>query len=99
MLKKSNQNARIFLENLKCDQSRSTFSSLERLLNELENKPDPEPNEIRLVESIYSFIEKYKLLENNISVYVRENTPKQSGSKLSELYEQSNKIGSSVLFD
>jgi hypothetical protein len=82
----SQARAKIFLEGLHSEGVRSTFENLQGLIESLESKNDPDPIEIKLVDSIYSFLEKLNLLENNISTYSKE-AINPFGNKLSSLYE------------
>lgn len=79
--------ARLFLESLASAGSKSTFTYLLKLTDELENKPDPDPIELRLLESIYHFLEKLKMLEGNIRTYAKEFNKDLPGKKLSDLYD------------
>ncbi len=85
------QAAQGFLDQLDNDPA---FERLGELVELLENKPDPEPTEVRLCENIYSVIEKIKILENNIRSYVIEARQSLPGNKLSSLYEDNSYDGS-----
>ena len=78
--------AKIFLEGLHSKETKSTFEHLQGLIETLESKNDPDPIEIKLVDSIYSFLEKLNILESNIKTYSKE-TSNPYGNKLSNLYE------------
>lgn len=82
----SQNKAKMFLEGLHSNQTKGTFEQLEGLIEILESKEDPDPIEIRLVQNIYSFIEKLNILESNIKSYSKETT-NLTGNKLSNLYE------------
>jgi hypothetical protein len=69
-----------------------------QLLEELENKNDPDPIEIRLVQNLYHFLEKLKILEHNLSSYVKDNNKNLLGTKLDSLYEKQESFGTSRLF-
>ena len=79
--------AQLFLESLSSDGSKNTFETLTRLVDELENKVDPDPIEVKLLENIYHFLEKLKILENNLRTYSKEFNKDLPGTKLSDLYE------------
>lgn len=79
-----------FLSKLQKESTQETFEILELLTEELENKNDPDPAEVQLVESIYLFIEKMKLMEGSIKKYVKESRSTLPGNKLSSLYEDLN---------
>lgn len=78
--------AKMFLEGLHSNQTKATFEQLQSLIELLENKNDPDPIEIRLVQSIYSFIENLNILESNIKSYSKESS-NLLGNKLTNLYE------------
>ncbi len=82
----SHAKAKIFLEGLHSVHLRNTFEHLQGLIESLENKNDPDPIEIKLVDSIYSFLERLNVLESNISSYSKDNF-ESTGNKLSSLYE------------
>jgi hypothetical protein len=79
-----------FLNKLQRESTQETFEILELLMEELENKNDPDPAEVQLVESIYLFVEKMKLMEGSIKKYVVESRTSLPGNKLSSLYEELN---------
>ena len=79
-----------FINKLQREATQETFEILELLTEELENKNDPDPDEIQLIESIYLFIEKMKLMEGSIKKYVKESRESLPGNKLSALYEDLN---------
>lgn len=74
-------------------------SSITQLLEFLENKVDPDPGEVYLLDAIYQYIEKTNLLESHLNKYIHKSASKLKGNKLNSLYENNNKYGSSVLFD
>jgi len=78
--------AKLFLEQIQAESNKSAFESLALLVEQLENKADPEPVEMHLVESIYSFLEQLKRMENNLQSYVND-TKKIPTNKLASLYE------------
>ena len=82
----SHNKAKMFLEGLHQNETKNTFEQLTGLIEILENKNDPDPTEVRLVNHIYAFIEKLNILEHNLKSYSKE-TSNVVGSKLSNLYE------------
>ncbi len=86
--------AQRFLEGLHTQEARDTFDMLHRLVEMLENKPDPEMTEVRLVDNMYSFIEKLRIMESNLSSYVRESRETLPGNKLALLYDDISASGS-----
>lgn len=87
MSNRSQNMAKLFLENLHLNETKSTFEKLINLVESLENKPDPDPTEVKLVHNIYSFIEKLNILENNLQSYATKES-NLMGTKLSSLYEK-----------
>jgi len=79
-----------FLNKLQRESTQETFEVLELLMEELENKNDPDPTEVQLVESIYLFIEKMKIMEGAIKKYIVQSRDTLPGNKLSALYEDLN---------
>ena len=85
-----------FLRELNSREVKESFQSLGYLLEFLENKEDPDPIEMQIVDSAYQTLEKLKLLEGFLKRYVGE-SDELKGSKLQRLYD--NNPGSDVLFD
>ena len=98
-MSKESKIAQRFLKGINQKESKVTFETLTYLINELENKADPEPEEIKIVESLYNFVEKFKILEYNLRQYVKSDIKDLPGNKLSSLYENGNSFGTSKLFD
>jgi len=73
------------------------FETLYYLLEILENKIDPDPEEICIVSELYQLIEKMKLLEERLRKYVK--TEKCPGNKLDELYKSIRPFGTSKMYD
>lgn len=87
-----------FLNEINSKSTKSAFGSLLTLVEDLENKNDPEPVEIEIVDVAYQLIEKLNLLQAAMKKYA--NTEHVlTGNTLDNLYESNNKIGSSALFD
>jgi hypothetical protein len=89
----SHKKAQMFLEGLHNNVTKGTFEDLQDLIDILESKNDPDPIEIKLVDSIYSFLEKLNILENNIKQYSKD-TRNPTSSKLGSLYENISYKGS-----
>ena len=98
-MSKETQIAQRFLESISQEPTKDTFTTLTDLIEVLENKDDPSPVEIRIVESLYHFIEKLKVLENNLRSYVKDDNKNLNGNKLSDLYESNTGYGSSKFFE
>jgi len=84
------QTAQRFLKGLY--ENENSVTVLNQLLEELENKSDPDPNEIVLVSQLYSLVENLKKVEDNLQSYIGETTNLR-GSKLSQLWEERNLDG------
>jgi hypothetical protein len=77
-----------FLNELKTGDTKPLFSLLNRIVENLENKVDPETIEIEMVDLAYQVIEKFQLLEAAMNKYVVDSHGKLEGSVLSDLYER-----------
>lgn len=76
-----------FLNELNSREVKSTFEFLETILDNLENKNDPDRIEMEIVDSAYQAIEKLNILENNLRKYVKGEYDKTlPGNKLFDLY-------------
>ena len=76
-----------FLNELNSKEVKGTFEFLEHLLKELEDKIDPDPIEMEIVDSAYQAIEKLNMLENNLRSYVTDQNKTLPGNRLNDLYE------------
>jgi hypothetical protein len=87
-----------FLLELHSKEVSPMFESLTFLLEYLENKEDPDPEEMRIVESAYQALEKLQTLEALLKQRVRKTHP-PTGTRLQELYDKApTSVGSQVLF-
>jgi hypothetical protein len=77
-----------FMRELNSDAVQETFETLSLLLDHLENKNDPEPSEVQLVDTAYQALEKLKTLEGLIKNHIGENDNIVKGNKLEKLYER-----------
>lgn len=96
---KSNQLVVNLLNELHEKEFKITFESLDVLLEYLENKNDPTQMEIQIINSIYQFIEKVKIMESSLRVYTQNNSQRLLGNKLTNLYENSILHGTQKLFE
>ena len=87
-----------FLNEINSKSTKDAFGSLLTLIEDLENKNDPEPVEIEIVDVAYQLIEKLNLLESAMRKYSSMEHV-LTGDKLDNLYEHNHKSGSSTLFD
>ena len=85
-----------FLRELNSDEVQEAFASLDALLDHLERKNDPEPFEMRIVDSAYQTLEKMKMLEGIMKQRVVESNVLK-GNRLQKLYDKSpTHVGSSI---
>ena len=86
-MSKTDKLALAFLTELHSDNVKGTFESLSSMLEELENKNDPEKIEIDLVQKAYQLIEDLNLLSEMLKNYVTENDV-LLGDKIQSLHEK-----------
>ena len=72
------------------------FDSINSLLEQLENKPEPNQSEIHLTTLLYQITEKLKLLESHLREY--SNDSNSMSKTLSSLYDNNDGYGTSRLF-
>jgi hypothetical protein len=87
-----------FLNELHSNQVQETFESLNVILEHLENKADPEPIELKIVEMTYHTIEKLKHLEGLLRRYYNSSSP-LIGDQLSDLYDKVSEVSTNSIFD
>lgn len=98
-MSKSNQLVINLLNELHKGEVKLTFESSTVLLDYLENKNDPTTGEIQIINSIYQFIEKVKILESALRVHANSGSRNLLGNKLTNLYENSTFYGTQKLFE
>jgi len=81
-----------FLNELKTGDTKPLFSLLNRIVEDLENKADPEIIEVEMVDLAYQVIEKFQLLEAAMNKYVIDSNDKLEGNILTDLYERQTNI-------
>ena len=86
------QIAQSFLNELN---SGDSVDILKVLIEELENKIDPDPIEVRLVANLLDFLERFEIMRSNIRSYINDSNEGNIGNKLSSLYENSSIDGTS----
>ena len=86
-----------FLNELNSRSTKSTFKELVRIIEELENKNDPDPIEMEIVNVGYQLLEKLKLMDAVLQRYNHEGRI-LTGNKLDDLYDNTSN-GTSTLFD
>lgn len=72
------------------------FDTINSLLEQLENKPEPNQSEIHLTTLLYQITEKLKLLESHLREY--SNDSNSMSKTLSALYDNNDGYGTSRLF-
>ena len=92
-------NPTVILNELNSEEVRSLLEHLQMFTENLEEKNDPDPIEIQLVDASYQLIEKIQLFESVIKIYTVEGKKELLGNQLERLYN-SEKIGTgtSTLF-
>ncbi len=88
-----------FLTELHSKENQKLFESLDYLLEQLENKEDPDPKELRIVDLTYQTVEKLRMVETVLKEYAK-GSGKLDGTKLQDLYDKiPSGTGSQALFD
>ncbi len=89
----------IFLMELHSEEVQGLFESLDVLLEHLEEKVDPDPEDLQIVNSAYQSLEKLRTLEGYLKQKVGSR-PTLKGNKLQDLYDKAPSIsGSQILFE
>jgi hypothetical protein len=78
--------------------SNPAFITVNEFIELLEEKEDPDPIEIGLVEKLYTFVEKLNLLENSLRTYIKKTREILPGTKLQNLYDDTSFDGSGSIF-
>jgi len=88
-----------FLNELNTEDHKQVFNSLNMLLEHLENRDDPEPIELQIVDSTYQLLEKLNDVQSLLRKYQKNINKNLPGNKLTSLYENNKSKGSNILFD
>jgi len=86
------------LNEMNSQEFKDTYESLVNLTNYLEEKNDPDPDELAIVEYVYQMIEKMKLLEGVLRKKVSSIDDKNASGILKKLYERPTNGNTSVMF-
>lgn len=86
-----------FLNEIDSGSVKDALGSLQTLVEDLENKNDPEPIEVEIVDMSYQLLEKLELIRAALRRYVRTEHV-LTGNKLDGLYDRKSG-GSSALFE
>lgn len=73
--------------------------SLDTLIEMIENKVDPDPGELYILESLYQLKQKLKIAESKLNSYILQENKSLPSNKLSTLYDSNNGYGTSKLFE
>jgi len=77
-----------FLNELNSKEVKETFSFLSTIIENLENKDNPDAIEMQIVDSAYQAIEKMSVLESYLKKYAMNiNATSLLGNKLFDLYK------------
>ncbi len=92
-------NPTVILNELNSEEVKLLFEHLSKFLNELEEKNDPDPIEVHIVDAAYQLMEKVQLFESYMKDYVKEGREILIGNKLDNLYNSGRVTGgTSTLF-
>jgi hypothetical protein len=98
-MSQSSINPTVILNELRSSEVKLLFGHLKILSDHLEEKNDPDPIEMEIVDASYQLIEKIQLFESVMREYARESANELLGNKLTELYNSGRvKGGTSTLF-
>lgn len=97
---KTNQLSISILNEMHTKEIKTTFETLNVLLQELETKSSLTQEETHVITSIYQFIEKSSILESSLRLLiVKDNSMNLSGNRLTNLYDDATGIGTQKLFE
>jgi hypothetical protein len=68
--------------------SKDFDDTINRIVEQIEERIDPEPEELKLLEAFEQFIEKKKILESHIRAVITKKQARMTGNKLSDLYDR-----------
>lgn len=98
-MSQSSINPTVILNELRSSEVKLFFEHMKILTEHLEDKNDPDPIEVQIVDASYQLIEKIQLFESVMKQYAIEDKKDLLGNKLSELYGSGKvKGGTSTLF-
>jgi hypothetical protein len=98
-MSQSSINPTIILNELNSQEVKLLFEHLTRFLEDLEEKVDPDPIEVQIVDAAYQLVEKVQLFEAYMKQYTNENKKELLGNQLDRLYNSGKvKGGTSTLF-
>ena len=95
-MQKTTNIAQRFLKEMKAS---SSIELMDRLIEELELKIDPDPVDLYLLETLYQFKEKQKITEAKLASYLAKSRESLPGNKLNDLYDELTGYGTSNLFN
>lgn len=80
-----------FLNEITKEDNKTPINLLETFMQNLEEKEDPTYEEIKLIEDIYNFMEKYSILCESMKKYIREKQTNPESDTLFRLISDRNK--------
>ncbi|MCK5608389.1 hypothetical protein KAR91_41285 [Candidatus Pacearchaeota archaeon] len=98
-MSQSSINPTVILNELRSSEVKLLFEHLKMFTENLEEKIDPDPIEIQIVDAAYQLIEKVQLFESVMKQYSSAKSEDLLGNQLDRLYN-SGKVasGTSILF-
>ena len=88
-----------FLLELHSTKVQGLFEQLGVLLDHLEEKADPDPEELLIVNEVYQSLEHLRTLEGYLKKRTSE-SPELTGNKLQGLYDKApTSVGTQIMFD
>lgn len=82
----------LFIEQIQKDEVKNTFKILQNLSESLEEKNDPDMEELILYESVNMVLEKVNLLQNKLKNKTIRRRRKLPGNLLNDLYDKNDII-------
>ena len=83
-MSQSSINPTVILNELRSNEVKLLFERVKNFTEDLEDKNDPDPIEIQIVDASYQLIEKLNLFESIMKQYATNNADELLGNKLLE---------------
>ncbi len=98
-MSQSSINPTVILNELTSEDVKLLFEHLKMLSEHLEEKNDPDPIEVQVVDAAYQLIESVQLFKSVMKQYAAEGNKELLGNQLDRLYNAGKvKGGTSILF-
>ena len=91
-------NPTVILNELNSNEVKSLFEHLKMFTENLEEKNDPDPIEMQLVDASYQVMEKIQIFESVMKMYTDQSRSDLLGNQLQRLYDTDKSRGTSTLF-